>query len=338
MVDVRIDASNCKGRWQWVAYVADFPARNIWAFDTIQEAQAQRQALHAWLRVRFDLQRPGPYDHCSMEEEAHDTLALLLAEGEADTLAAAIDAATLAAATAAPDLPRARANYLKRGGEVCACREVHRVRKARATLAKLKRLKSQAQAAAGEDRSVVPSYVFAYCRENYYDGNIIPASHHRWRILRVTPQFVFVDSYDDWIGFSHDNWQVSPSGCDGLGRGSVRLPRDLNQISWGMRQKLRGGYSCDGFTYDRNTLPPLTSGRAGQSQGTAWSVDLDLLGLEAGAPVTVRSVKAAFRRMARTAHPDAGGSAEAFQALNDAYERTAQALERAQAGAAKEAG
>lgn len=45
----------------------------------------------------------------------------------------------------------------------------------------------------------------------------------------------------------------------------------------------------------------------------AW----DALGLQPGAPKT--EVKRAFREKARAAHPDGGGSAEAFQQLRDAY-------------------
>jgi len=336
VVSVRIDASNCKGRWQWVAYVADYPSQSVFAFNTIQESQAQREALHSWLRVRFGLRRHGPYADCSMEEQARDTLALVLAEGEADTPLEAIAAATLAAATVAPDLPTAQANYLSHRGEAIACWEVHQIRKARATLAKLKRLESQARAAAGEDRSAVPAYVFGYCGEHYFDGDTWPASHRRWRILRVTPRFLFVDPAFDEIGYGDDNWCVSPSRCDGLGRGSVRLPRDLNQIKWETAQRLSYSY-ISGLTYDRTTLPPLRPAGSGRSQGTVGSGDLELLGINTGTPVTVQSVKAAFRRMARTAHPDAGGTAEAFQSLNDAYERTTAALMRGAHGTALEA-
>jgi hypothetical protein len=326
LVNVRIDVSSRNGRCLWVAYVADYPSGKVYRFDTLQETQAQREAFHNWLRARFGLRRPGPYDYRSMEEQARETLALVLAEGEAETHLKAIADATLAAATVAPDLPKA---------QPYACREVYRVRKARATLAKLKRLEAQAQAAANEDRSAVPAYVFGYCHEHDWEGYTQPASHHRWRILRVTPRYLFVEPAYDWIQYGEENWHVTPSQSDGLGRGSVRLPRDLNQIDWRTRQRL-AYRNVSGFTYDRTTLPPLRPAGSGRSRGTLSSSDLELLGLDAGDAVTAASVKAAFRRMARTAHPDTGGSAEAFQALNDAYERTTAALQKGGHGTALE--
>jgi hypothetical protein len=38
-------------------------------------------------------------------------------------------------------------------------------------------------------------------------------------------------------------------------------------------------------------------------------------------PVTADQVKAAYRRLSKTAHPDHGGSVQAFVILRDAYER-----------------
>lgn len=58
------------------------------------------------------------------------------------------------------------------------------------------------------------------------------------------------------------------------------------------------------------------------------SADLEALGIAAGVGITARSLKAAFRRKAQTAHPDGGGSAEAFRVLTDAYERLSAAIAR----------
>lgn len=51
------------------------------------------------------------------------------------------------------------------------------------------------------------------------------------------------------------------------------------------------------------------------------STDYSLLGLDANASTSKRDVRNAYRRMARKAHPDKGGDAEAFKALHTAYRK-----------------
>lgn len=53
----------------------------------------------------------------------------------------------------------------------------------------------------------------------------------------------------------------------------------------------------------------------GKAQKRAWR---DVLGIEGS--VTASSIEAAYRRQVKTAHPDAGGSAEAFHELQQARE------------------
>ena len=48
---------------------------------------------------------------------------------------------------------------------------------------------------------------------------------------------------------------------------------------------------------------------------------LKLLGLstQAGASVTITSIREAYKNLARDAHPDSGGSTDSMRRLNEAY-------------------
>lgn len=59
--------------------------------------------------------------------------------------------------------------------------------------------------------------------------------------------------------------------------------------------------------------------KGARSVAACWAADLELLGLTS-AP-SADELKAAWRAAAKRAHPDAGGSAEAFVAVRGAYER-----------------
>lgn len=64
--------------------------------------------------------------------------------------------------------------------------------------------------------------------------------------------------------------------------------------------------------------------------GMAWvswsptfqTTDLRALGLDR-MPASGRELRSAYRRAAEAAHPDLGGSAEAFRAITEAFERLA---------------
>jgi hypothetical protein len=272
-----------------------------------------------WFLQRFGVPAVHPGD---LEGDARHRLALLLAEGTAPTLAEAVEAATKAAAAAAPDLPAA----VPAPGATrpISGREVERIRKARATLQKLARLQKLAQAAAGEDQNAVPQYIYGEGCNYWSDGEGCLPSHNRWRILRVTPRFLFVDPSSEWIHYGEENWHRGPSQCDDLGRGAIRLPRDLTGASW--RDRCRLAYWAPLLANDRDRLPPLTPGRTTATAATGWSPDRDLLGIAPDAPITLRALKAAYRRKAQTAHPDAGGSADAFRQLSEAFDRLSAAV------------
>lgn len=65
-------------------------------------------------------------------------------------------------------------------------------------------------------------------------------------------------------------------------------------------------------------LHPSGQAPTGTSHARPIPACLTLLGLTW--PCTGQEVKQAFRLQAKTAHPDAGGSNEAFQALHKAYQ------------------
>lgn len=323
---VWIDAANRDGRWQWVAYVG--PSHS-WGYSQLTRDAywASREALQQWLADRFGTPARTLRDLLTLEEEARDVLALLLAEGEAATLWDAIEAARAAAAAAAPDLPEAFAARGINRAHPVSCRYVDRVRKARATLAKVQRLNRQARAAAaaGQDSSATPQYLYAFAGPEYFDGATTPAHYRRWRILRETRQFLFVDPAYGCLSYGDESWQERPTYCDGLGRGSVRVPRNLQEISGAARRRLRAPWAST-LHRSQDALPPLTASGPAAAVGVGRSADLDALGIAAGVEITTRSLKAAFRRKARTAHPDGGGSAEAFRLLTDAYERLSAAI------------
>ena len=75
---------------------------------------------------------------------------------------------------------------------------------------------------------------------------------------------------------------------------------------------------------------PIDMGWALLGAGAVWSswtpspqtTDLKALGLD-HLPVSRGDLRSAYRRAAKTVHPDAGGSAEAFRAISEAFERLA---------------
>jgi hypothetical protein len=322
MVEVVIYASHRKGAWQAVALLEANPYRREGPRLPWEERARLRPAVDAWLKQRFGPAAGDPAAALSMEAEARQTLAMLLAEAEAPDVWDAIHAVQ----NVAPDLPEPHIARGPNRAHPFNSRGVEQVRKARATLQKVKRLETQAQQAAATDQNAVPAYVYGYSETEHYDGDTYPAAHYRWRILRETKQFLFVDPSSDCINYGMEGWSCNHAHVDGLGRGSVRLPRDLSAVDYAARSRLRGGWRISGMTRDREQLPPLTA--AGPVVRHACDGDLEALGLTATAAPTLREVKAAYRRKARTAHPDGGGSADGFRLLTAAYERLCQRLQR----------
>jgi len=62
--------------------------------------------------------------------------------------------------------------------------------------------------------------------------------------------------------------------------------------------------------------------REEQKKQVGQSENYGILGLDANAELTKRTVKNAYRRKARKLHPDVGGDPEAFKQLHDAYRKT----------------
>ncbi len=300
----------------WVVLMPDWPVVNT--------AEACLAYIE-WLRARFGPDAApapelGAWPPVGMEASARKTLALLLAEGKAGSTNQAIIDATAAVRQAAPDLTMplpVRRNAAT--GVIYSSKGVRMVRSARATIQKLERVRRQA-ASTTEKGNAAVRFLYAKCSGHYGMGGWCPASYLRWRILRVTPKFLFVDPEYDSRNRNED-WVITPSGCDGLGRQSTRIPRDLSQIDYYCALRLgycnRGSFSS--YTLIEAELPPLTAEAPG-AMFDGGDPDAAALGL-GGRPLTLRAVKAAYRRQAREVHPDAGGSAEAFQQLTEAYER-----------------
>ncbi|MEN9861734.1 MAG: hypothetical protein RLZZ515_2216, partial [Cyanobacteriota bacterium] len=232
LVQIHIHAARHKDTWRWVALLSDL----VYPPVLWEERLRLKPQLDSWLSLRFG-SAAVLGDKTDLEAKARQTLALLLAEGEAPRWPAAVIAAQDRCTQLAPDLPLAlpvrgpsRLHPISSSG-------VREVQKARATLSKLQRLNRKARTAATQE-SAVPEYIYAHRPGYDFDGNWMPASHHRWRILRETKRFLFVDPGDQMICHGDENWSGCASYCDGLGRGSVRLPRELSHVDWAARERM----------------------------------------------------------------------------------------------------
>lgn len=111
--------------------------------------------------------------------------------------------------------------------------------------------------------------------------------------------------------FDHDIHRAREAGCD-LRYGSDVFAQLVLALEDLARIVERGIYQLDVWVAGMKSLP---AGTGTKMVATCYQV----LGF-VSEPESEEAIKKAFRDLAKTAHPDKGGSADEFQALNQAYE------------------
>jgi hypothetical protein len=155
----------------------------------------------------------------------------------------------------------------------------------------------------------------------YYDVRLPVAGDQRqwrslsYRILKRTPKYVYIASTPYVAGGQAGHW----------GEGNNRMIR-LN------RQHLeRWGYAFVSFgDADRYGLeePLFYTTPFAQRAGDAVAQQDCFAQLELTPPYSVAAVKRAYRRLAKQHHPDRGGAASRFLALQHAYRQALDTLSR----------
>lgn len=125
-----------------------------------------------------------------------------------------------------------------------------------------------------------------------------------WEVLKFTARAVL---WLLWHGIIGVVWAARVSGC-GLYLGFVFL--------FYLADEWRRGPQDAGAAEE--DFSGAQSADDGQTAADAYEQALALLGLAPG--FTKAALKRAYRAAIRKAHPDAGGTAEAAQAVNSAYE------------------
>lgn len=328
MVRPLIDVSHTKGRFEWVAYLAEYDLipRTSGKRETIEEMRATWRQWRAFLVTRFGYE-DDPQPSNNLAAGARNTLALLLAEGSADSQKEAIAQAAAAAAQVAPDLGAALPNWKEiahRAPTRVNARQVQCVRQARITLKKLAQLGGKASTTTAQE-STVSRYVFVQVQSYDFDFDSGRATYiRRYRILRESDQFVFVSPSYSLRRYGMD-WDCKHLGTDQLGRGTVRVPKacignGCEALSWAVKQRLKLAWSSpSNLQWSEDDLDPLQPTSTSQVASGSDN-DAQLLELKPG-EWTAAALKRAYRAKAKALHPDTGGDAAQFQALTDAYER-----------------
>jgi hypothetical protein len=135
----------------------------------------------------------------------------------------------------------------------------------------------------------------------------------RHRVIRKTRRKVFVDHQFEWD--TTPEWD-SPS----VPRG--RVDKEGWERYYGQRTIAldREKLEREGSVWSRQARAIFYTTPIEDRQ-QSWQVPACLQALGLGPKATPALVKAAYRRLAKTAHPDAGGTHEAFVALQEAYEQ-----------------
>lgn len=133
----------------------------------------------------------------------------------------------------------------------------------------------------------VGGFVYSrYCPEASWE----PEGWHEHKILKVTAKFVFIA----WLGRIRDTRKLD------------RAELDRHGLVWHRP-------SCDHYYSD--------AGKTLFEQQHAPAVPACLQALGLCNSATAEDVSLAYRRLAKKAHPDLGGSGAAFQELRTNYER-----------------
>jgi hypothetical protein len=133
----------------------------------------------------------------------------------------------------------------------------------------------------------------------------------RHRIVKQTPAKVHVERDP----FDEDAWTRRAAAGGEPPEGEPR-PRTVAVDREALRAEGRSSTSRaqGGRTFYATEAAALRAAEAEQTAKHPWCATLGV-----GFPLSVDAVKAAYRRLARTTHPDAGGDPAAFRAVEAAY-------------------
>ena len=138
-----------------------------------------------------------------------------------------------------------------------------------------------------------------------------PVAFTRHRIVKQTARKIHVEcdpfDEDEWVRRGEQG-EESPE--------SVPKPRTLAVDRAALRAegRFRCGGAHRGMTFCASEQDGIRDAEATLAAKHPWCA---VLGVRF--PCSVNSIKAAYRRLAKTAHPDTGGEAAEFRAIEQAY-------------------
>lgn len=167
--------------------------------------------------------------------------------------------------------------------------------------------------------AAAPRLAFLYCvieREPPDPSDPVAVTRHR--IVKQTTTKIHVERDP----FDEDEWaRRSEEAADGaLKPPTIAVDRAALRIEG----RFRCGRTHTGLTFYSSEDAGIRDVEADLTARHAWCATLGLR-----FPLSTSSIKAAYRRLAMTAHPDAGGDAAEFRAIEQAYR---EALAYLQAG------
>ena len=270
-------------------------------------------------RVHWMVLYPNWMDHRLNGDVTDDLNKIIRAEGWEDSLELAWSCATQAAGT--------DQLYLSGG---------HAIRDLVSTRAEQRRQERwAAKESAGEDAASI-RYVFSYDPSDYFQGQD-PYPYRRWRILKETRQFLFVeaDRFGEPINAQGEPMQAEPVGRYGRSS-SFRVPKarfsEATEYSPIGAADMGSGWhtvavwmSLKGLVdHVASRLPQYGDNRRIPPTDKSWR---EVLGLPSDEHLEPHQVKRAYRRALMVAHPDHGGSRLQLEAVMRAFEIGRQLVE-----------
>ena len=172
----------------------------------------------------------------------------------------------------------------------------------------------------GAENAAAVRYLYSYRSSDYYRGQD-PYPYRRWRILRETAKFFFVDAsgYGEPINASGEPRQEGRVFVSRRGT-SFRVAKAAFERS-DTYKPIGSAYLAD-HTHVWLELPALVEHVRGYAPQFSRSEEQDwrgVLGLPADQHLEPAQVKQAFRRRLLQVHPDHGGSREQLELVQAAY-------------------
>ena len=265
-------------------------------------------------RVHWMLLFPSWIEH-RINGDATDNLnKIIMAEGWSDSIDDAWSSATKTVGT----------EQLYLGGG-------HAIRDLIQTRAEQRRQERWAAKTQNSDDTAVTRYVYSYERSRYYEKED-PFPYRRWRILRETKQFFFVqaDGYGEPINANGEPPTDDFHTHFRSGRGSsyriakIRFEEEEEYCPKGAADMGSGWRTTEVWM----SLPDLVAHvarRSPQNDNTRRIPHTDkswreVLSLDAEQHLELIDVKRAYRKALLTAHPDHGGSRVQLEIVQQAYE------------------